>query len=516
MRGCAIIRPVAVLTVENLAFAYADKELYDNVSFQLNEGEHAVLVGHNGSGKSTLLRLLTGKLIPDQGKISWTGGVSYSYLDQELKEGADQTVIDYLYGVFQPLFEKEKEMERLYEEGANGNEKALNRASRLQEELLDSGFYALQEKVGDLVDGLAFPKDKLNSPLSKLSSGQREKAFLAKMLLEEKDVLLLDEPTNYLDQNQVKWLIDRLNGYPHAFLCVSHDEAFLRQIAQIVFILENRRIDRYRGSYEHFEEQRLLDMEQYEKNYEAQQRYIKKEEEFIKTHIVRATSAMAAKSHRARLSHLVRMAPPSSDVVKSHFHFPFSHDVGERPLTVDALEIGYETPLLEPISFVLKKGEKIAIIGQNGVGKTTFLKTILGLLPPIGGSYKWLEGTTPSYFDSDIDHDLELTPFELLHNAYPNLDNTAIRSALGEAGVQKEKALRPLSELSGGERTKSRLALMSLRKSNFLIFDEPSNHLDQKAKEALYEAIAAFPGAVILVSHEKDFYDGLVDYELYF
>ena len=507
---------MAVLTVENLAFAYADKELYDNVSFQLNEGEHAVLVGHNGSGKSTLLRLLTGKLIPDHGKISWTGGVSYSYLDQELKEGADQTVIDYLYGVFQPLFEKEKEMERLYEEGANGNEKALNRASRLQEELLDSGFYALQEKVGDLVDGLAFPKDKLSSPLSKLSSGQREKAFLAKMLLEEKDVLLLDEPTNYLDQNQVKWLIDRLNGYPHAFLCVSHDEAFLRQIAQIVFILENRRIDRYRGSYEHFEEQRLLDMEQYEKNYEAQQRYIKKEEEFIKTHIVRATSAMAAKSHRARLAHLVRMAPPSSDVVKSHFHFPFSHDVGERPLTVDALEIGYETPLLEPISFVLKKGEKIAIIGQNGVGKTTFLKTILGLLPPLGGSYKWLEGTTPSYFDSDIDHDLELTPFELLHNAYPNLDNTTIRSALGEAGVQKEKALRPLSELSGGERTKSRLALMSLRKSNFLIFDEPSNHLDQKAKEALYEAIAAFPGAVILVSHEKDFYDGLVDYELYF
>ena len=495
---------MAVLTVENLAFAYADKELYDNVSFQLNEGEHAVLVGHNGSGKSTLLRLLTGKLIPDQGKISWTGGVSYSYLDQELKEGADQTVIDYLYGVFQPLFEKEKEMERLYEEGANGNEKALNRASRLQEELLDSGFYALQEKVGDLVDGLAFPKDKLNSPLSKLSSGQREKACEAGL------IPLSPHKSDYRDG------FPYLVGYPHAFLCVSHDEAFLRQIAQIVFILENRRIDRYRGSYEHFEEQRLLDMEQYEKNYEAQQRYIKKEEEFIKTHIVRATSAMAAKSHRARLSHLVRMAPPSSDVVKSHFHFPFSHDVGERPLTVDALEIGYETPLLEPISFVLKKGEKIAIIGQNGVGKTTFLKTILGLLPPLGGSYKWLEGTTPSYFDSDIDHDLELTPFELLHNAYPNLDNTAIRSALGEAGVQKEKALRPLSELSGGERTKSRLALMSLRKSNFLIFDEPSNHLDQKAKEALYEAIAAFPGAVILVSHEKDFYDGLVDYELYF
>lgn len=508
---------MALLTVSDLRFSYADNELYDDVSFQLNEGEHAVLVGHNGSGKSTLLKLLTGKLLPDKGKIEWTGGVSFSYLDQELKENADQKVIDYLYGVFSPLFEKEKEMERLYEEAATGNEKALNRAARIGEELLDEGFYSLQGKIGDLVDGLAFPKDKLESPLSLLSSGQREKAFLAKMLLEEKDVLLLDEPTNYLDANQVKWLIGKLNDYPKAFLCVSHDQAFLREIARIVFVLENRRIDRYRGTYEHYEKQRALDLEQYEKNYAAQQRYIKKEEEFIKTHIVRATSAMAAKSHRARLSHLVRMAPPQSDVVESHFSFPFSHDVGEKPLIVDSLEIGYDgISLLEPISFVLKKGEKIAILGQNGVGKTTFVKTILGLIPAIAGSYKWLEGTTPSYFDSDIDRDLELTPFELLHEAFPSLDNTRIRSALGEAGVQKEKALRPLSELSGGERTKSRLALMSLRKTNFLIFDEPTNHLDQKAKDALYAAIARFPGAVILVSHEKDFYDGLVDYELYF
>ena len=368
---------MALLTVSDLRFSYADNELYDDVSFQLNEGEHAVLVGHNGSGKSTLLKLLTGKLLPDKGKIEWTGGVSFSYLDQELKENADQKVIDYLYGVFSPLFEKEKEMERLYEEAATGNEKALNRAARIGEELLDEGFYSLQRKIGDLVDGLAFPKDKLESPLSLLSSGQREKAFLAKMLLEEKDVLLLDEPTNYLDANQVKWLIGKLNDYPKAFLCVSHDQAFLREIARIVFVLENRRIDRYRGAYEHYEKQRALDLEQYEKNYAAQQRYIKKEEEFIKTHIVRATSAMAAKSHRARLSHLVRMAPPQSDVVESHFSFPFSHDVGEKPLIVDSLEIGYDgISLLEPISFVLKKGEKIAILGQNGVGKTTLAEII--------------------------------------------------------------------------------------------------------------------------------------------
>ncbi len=507
---------MAVFTVENLTFSYAEKELYDRVSFQLNEGEHAVLVGHNGSGKSTLLRLLSGKLLPDGGQIEWSGGTSFSYLDQELKENASTTVIDYLYGVFESLFAKEKEMERLYEEGARGNEKAIEVASRLSEELLDGGFYALQEKIGALVDGLAFPKHKLESPLGQLSSGQREKAFLAKMLLEEKDVLLLDEPTNYLDAAQVEWLVGRLNEYPKAFFCVSHDISFLRKIAKVVFVLENRRIDRYRGSYEYFEAQRALDLEQYEKNYEAQRRYIKKEEEFIKSHIVRATSAMAAKSHRARLAHLKRMAPPESDLVNSHFRFPFSHDVGERPLVVDSLEIGYEgIPLLEPLSFTLKKGEKIAIIGQNGIGKTTLVKTILGEIPPIGGNYKWLDGTTVSHFDADSELDEEKSPFEILRLARPELTNTEIRSRLGEAGVDKEKALRPLNGLSGGEKSKTRLALMGLKRANFLIFDEPTNHLDQKAKEALFKAIDLFPGAVILISHEKDFYDGLVDYELY-
>lgn len=509
---------MALLEVENLKYNYSDKELYKKVSFKINPGEHCVLVGINGSGKTTMLNLLVGDLLPDEGKITWMPHVTFSYLDQQLKVKQDMPVSAYLYGVYESLFQKEKLMEKYYEEAATSEdyEKLLAKAERLQNELNDASFYALQEKVGRLTDGLGFDKEHLEAPLHELSSGQREKAYLAKMLLEEKDVLLMDEPTNFLDQEQVSWLSSYLSNYPKAFLVVSHDQEFLKKIANVVFVLENGTITRYKGDYDHFLTQHELDKEQYAKNYEAQQRYIKKEETFIAKHIVRATSSKAAKSHRARLAHLDVMDAPGKEEGRVHFFFPFTHDVGELPLKVEELSIGYKSPLLSPISFVLKRGEKIAILGQNGVGKTTFLKTVLGVIPALGGSYAWLPFTTINYFNQDEKLDLSLTPFEYVSSFYPSLNNTQIRSALGAVGVRKDLAVRKMAELSGGEITKARFAVMTLKKTNFLVLDEPTNHLDQKAKDALFEAIENFPGSVIIVSHEKDFYDGLVDYELYF
>ena len=482
---------MALLELTDIEFNYSDRELYKSASLKLNVGEHAVLVGANGVGKSTLLSLAVGDLRPDKGKVSWEPHVTYSYLDQQLKVKQDMPLEQYLYGVYEELFQKERRMEELYEEAALGNdgyEKLLDKAMKIGDYLNENGFYALQEKVGRLSDGLGLGKEKLRQPLHELSSGEREKAYLCKMLLEEHDVLLMDEPTNFLDQFQVAWLENYLNSYPKAFLVVSHDEAFLEKIAQVVFCLENGVITRYKGTFEEYLLQHELDKEQYKKNYEAQQRYIKKEEQFIAAHIVRATSAKAAKSHRARLAHLDVMDAPSKDEGNVHFNFPFTKDVGQKPLEVNELVIGYDKPLLSPISFLLKKGEKIAILGQNGVGKSTFIKTILGQIPSLGGSYK----------------------------IYPNLTNTEVRTLLGAVGVKKELALRKMKELSGGEMTKARLAVMTRKKSNFLVFDEPTNHLDQKAKDALFEAIENYPGAVIIVSHEKDFYDGLVDYELKF
>jgi len=510
---------MALFEATDIYFNYGDKELYRGASLKVNPGEHCVLVGANGCGKSTLLNILTGSLYPDAGKVEWTNGVTYSYLDQQLSVSRDLTLSAYLYGVYENLYEKEKAMERLYEEAAlnpDNYEKILEKATRISDELEGASFYALEEKVGRLADGLGLDKGHMEMPLSALSGGQREKAYLAKMLLEERQVLIMDEPTNFLDATQVEWLARYLIEYPNAFLVVSHDRSFLSKVANVVFVLENGVIARYKGDYEHFLTQHEIDVAQYLKDYNAQQRYIKKEEQFIAAHIVRATSAKAAKSRRARLAHLDKMDKPAGPEGKVRFSFPFSHPVGEKPLIVENLIIGYKTPLLSPISLLLKEGEKVAILGENGVGKTTFVKTILGLIPSLGGTYRWLDGIVPNYYSQDEKIDLSLSPFDLLHDAYPNKTNTEIRTVLGSVGVKKELAIRPLNELSGGEMTKARFGLMALKKSNFLILDEPTNHLDQTAKDALFDAIEKYPGSVIIVSHEKDFYDGLVDYELYF
>ena len=510
---------MALIEGKDIEFNYQDKELYQKVSFKINPGEHVVLIGANGTGKTTLLKLIMGELSPDKGSISWEKGVTYSYLNQNLEVPEKTNVLDYLYGVYAPLYEKEKRMEEYYQEAAKSDqyELLLNKAERLQEELNDANFYALQEEVGKLVDGLQIPKDILEKEMSILSGGQKEKVMLARMLLEKKDVLLLDEPTNFLDATQVDWLANYLIAYPKCFIVISHDQTFLKKIADVVLLLENQKLTRYKGDYDHYVLQHELDQEQYAKNYAAQQRYIKKEETFIAKHIVRATSARAAKSHRARLAHLQRMEPPGKGEPNVYFNFPFTHDIGEKPLIVEELQFGYNNvPLLDPVSFLLKKGEKIAILGRNGVGKTTFLRTILGEIPPISGAFYWLEGIHYSSYEQEEHLDLNLSPFEYLKTQFPDKTNTELRTALGSVGVRKELALRPMKELSGGERTKTRFALMTMQKSNFLIFDEPTNHLDQKAKDSLYEAIGRYPGSVIIVSHERDFYDGLVDYELYF
>jgi len=511
---------MALIELKQIEFNYSDKELYKAVDMKINDGEHCVLVGVNGSGKTTLLNIITRKISPDAGEVYWTPHVTYSYLDQNLKVDQDLITIDYLNQVYAELFLKEKQMEELYEKSASDYEnfeKYIDKAQVLQDELTIAGFYSLKEGIAKLVAGLGIPDDRLQMPLSKLSSGQREKAYLVRMLLEKRDVLIMDEPTNFLDASQVEWLANYLNNYPKAFLVISHDQEFLRKIANIVFSLENKSLVRYRGTFDYFLEQHAFDKEMYEKRFNAQQRYIKNEEEFIAKHIVRATSSRAAKSRRARLAHVEVMESPGKEEGIVRFDFPFTKDAGKEVLKIDELVIGYgDKALLEPISFELLKGQKIAVLGQNGVGKTTFIKTILGEVKKLGGEYTWLDGISINYYNQESKLNLNFSPFELIHDKYPNFNNTQIRTILGSCGLRKDLAIRKMKELSGGEVTKARFALMTLKKSNFLILDEPTNHLDQKAKDALYAAIDRFPGNVIIVSHEKDFYDELVDYEIHF
>lgn len=507
---------MSLLKVDNLMFNYSDKELFNGVSFQLNQGEHAVLVGQNGCGKTTIFDLITKKLTPDKGTIEWTPGVTYSYLDQHYKVNDNFTVIEFLEQIYKDLFDKEKRMNELFEKGSNSDDpnylKYLDKASLINDELLRDDFYSIKEKIDKVIVGLGIPKEYKERKLNILSSGQREKIYLAKMLLEEHDVLLLDEPTNYLDAPHVKWLAEYLQNYPKAFLVISHDEPFLSQIANVVFHLQNKVIDRYKGDYAYFKAQSVVRREQYEKNYAAQQKFIKKEEEFIAAHIVRATSSRAAKSRRARLAHVERLEKPKDDTNLVYFNFPYSGDIGKNILEVKNLEIGYKNPLISPISFNLLKGEKIAIIGKNGVGKSTLIKTILSIIPKLSGEFSWNEKIKINYFSQTELDDLSITPMEYIQNGQKNLTNLEVRNLLARCGIKANLAIRPLSELSGGEEAKSRLCMLTLKKSNVLVLDEPTNHLDKVAKESLKKAIEEYPGVVILVSHEKDFYEDIVDY----
>lgn len=507
---------MSLVKVTGLKFNYYDKELYDEVSFQLNNEDHAVLVGQNGCGKTTFIDILTHKLVPDRGKVEWTPHVTYSYLDQHYKVNDHYTVFEFLSEIYKDLFKKEQEMNELYIKGSDFSdphyEEYLEQAEQINDYLLRNNFYEIETEIKKITVGLGIRNEKLDSKLIELSSGQREKVYLAKMLLEKNDVLLLDEPTNYLDVEHVAWLTEYLKNYPKAFLIVSHDEDFLKNIANVVYHLANRKIERYKGNYDYFLEQSVIRKEQYEKDYAAQQKYIKKEEQFIASHIVRATSARAAKSRRTRLSHLTRLAAPVNDTNKVFFRFPYTGDIGRDILTVDNLLIGYKNPLLSPISFSLKQGERIAVIGKNGIGKSTLIKTLLSIIPSLGGSFTFNEKVKIAYFSQTENPDLSITPVQLVERCYPNLKVSEIRNLLSRCGVKSTLAIKPLKELSGGEEAKSRLCLLTIAKSNVLVLDEPTNHLDVIAKEALKKAIDEYEGTIILVSHEKEFYEDIVDY----
>jgi len=507
---------MSLVKVNNVMFNYSDKELFNLLSFQLNAGEHAVLVGQNGAGKTTIFDLLTGKLTPDKGSIEWTPGVTYSYLDQHYKVNDEFTVKEFLEQIYADLFKKEAMMNELFLKGSNPDnpnyEKYLEQASLINDELIRNDFYSISEKFDKVLIGLGIPKEFKDRKLTLLSSGQREKVYLAKMLLEENDVLLLDEPTNYLDAIHVKWLSEYLKTYPKSFLVISHDEAFLNEIANVVFCLQNKSLERYKGDFSYYKSQSVIRKEQYEKDYAAQQKFIKKEEQFIAAHIVRATSSRAAKSRRARLAHIERLEKPKDDTNLVHFSFPYSGDIGRKILDVNELVIGYTKPLLKPITFSIEKDQKIAIIGKNGVGKSTLIKTLLGIIPSLGGSFSFNEKIKINYFSQTELNDLSLTPIEYIQSLDKKLTYLEIRSLLARSGIKAELALRPLNELSGGEEAKTRLSALTLKKSNILVFDEPTNHLDKIAKASLKEAIEEYPGVVILVSHEKDFYEDLADF----
>ena len=511
---------MGLLEVEGLRFKYADQNLYNDISFRILQGEHIVLVGDNGCGKSTFMNLIAGNLIPDAGKITWLNHVRFGYLDQQLKVKTDLTIEEYLTEVFAPLIQKEKEMNAYYDQLMTCPEYEydiyLSRAQSIQEELEKKNFYQMNSTLGNMINGLGISGYGMNTHLKNLSGGQRAKVYLAKLLLDAPDVLLMDEPTNFLDVAHIEWLAKYLKGFSKAFVVISHDEDFLREIGEVVYCLSNKDMVRYKMNYDLFLKEKGIRDEQYKNDFLNQQKFIKKTQDFIQKNIVRATTSKQAKSRRKMLEKIKVLEKPIHHEAM-HLHFPFSKGLGQEVLKLDDLTVGYnEIPVLSNLSFLLKQNQKVVILGHNGIGKSTILKTIVGSLPKLAGKYVWNPSADLNYFSQEEDYDSVTTPISYLRRFYPLKTDGELRSVLATAGIKGELAIKPMATLSGGQQTKVRLALMTMKKSNVLIFDEPTNHLDIYSKAELWDSINEFPGSVILVTHEMDFYDGLVDLELKF
>ncbi|KEQ21689.1 ABC-F family ATP-binding cassette domain-containing protein [Paenibacillus tyrfis] len=497
---------MSMLNVEQLTHTYGDKKIFQNIQFRLLRGEHAGLVGSNGAGKSTLLRVLAGQLLPDAGKIEWPPQARLGYLEQHADLQAGMTIMDYLRGAFAHLYELERALHQVAEQmvAADANlELLLTRYGELQSRLEHADFYGIDSKIEEVAAGLGILELGKDREVDKLSGGQRTKLLLGKLLLEEPHVLLLDEPTNYLDDVHIEWLTGYLKRYEQAYLVVSHDEAFLNEITATIFHLEHQTIKRYAGNYAAFVKNYELSRLQWQDAYERQQKEIDRLESFIQKN--RNRKAKQAKSREKALERMERIEKPTSGS-RPRYSFHVHMEPVNRIMEAKQLQFGYAEPLSVPVNLQMKRGEKVAIVGYNGIGKSTMLKTMLGLLLPLSGTVQLGERVKPAYFAQEQLPSDE-TALERLWSLRPDKTQKEIRQTLGMAGLTEKHIRQPLSSLSGGEQAKVRLCELMLTDSNLLVLDEPTNHLDVRAKEAFKDALKAYKGTILLVSHEPEFYE---------
>lgn len=503
---------MSLLTVENLSHSYSGKMLFKNVSFRLLAGEHVGLVGANGAGKSTLMNIISGQLLKDEGKVEWTPRVQYGYLDQHAKLESGKTIRDVLKDAFLPLLVLEKELTAITERMAVASpedlEDLLEQMGDIQERLDASGFYMIDVKVEEIANGLGLGAIGLDRDVASLSGGQRTKVLLAKLLLEKPTVLLLDEPTNYLDVEHIAWLTDYLQHYPFAFMLISHDTEFMNQVVNVVYHLEFAKLTRYTGNYERFLEMAEINKNQHIDAYERQQEYIRKQEDFIQRNKARYSTSGRAKSREKQLARLERIDRPE-EAVKPTFSFQESRASGRIVFEGEQLEIGYDRPLLPKMNIAIERGEKIAMVGMNGVGKSTLLKTILGHIQPISGKAYRGDFLFPGYYEQEV-RASSMTPIDTVWQEFPQLNQHEVRAALARCGLKNEHITRPMNKLSGGEQAKVRLCILMMKETNWLLLDEPTNHLDVAGKEELQRALKAYKGTIVLVSHEPDFYEGWI------
>lgn len=497
---------MSLLEITALTHTFGDHLLFKNTGFSLNKGEHVGIVGQNGAGKSTLIKLCTQQIMPDTGRIVWQPDTTIGYLDQYAQIDGSLTMKAFLKSAYSQLYAMEEKLNELYMNAATGDMGSLARAALYQEELESHEFYLIDVRIEQVASGLGLLALGLERPIAQMSGGQRTKVILAKLLLEKPDILLLDEPTNFLDKEHITWLADYLIQLENAFMVVSHDFDFLDRIANRICDIDNEKLTKYYGTYSEFLQKKTLLREDYVRQYAAQQKDIKKTEEFIRKNIAGRKSKMA-KGRKKQLDRLDKMEALEQKEIKPIFHFSKLPLTNTEHLLVKHLSIGYQYPVLSRIDFSIKGGQKVVITGFNGLGKSTLLKTLIKQIPALSGGFSFSDQVTVGYFEQDFKWDDESrTPLQIVSDIYPGRPTKEVRKNLAHCGISNRHAMQAVGTLSGGEQAKVKMCILTMKPCNFLIMDEPTNHLDMQAKEALQAALVEFPGTVLLVSHEMEFY----------
>lgn len=500
-----------ILQANKIERSFAGEVLFDNISLQVDERDRIALVGKNGAGKSTLLKILVGEEEPTSGEINKKRDLSLSYLAQDSRFESSNTIYDEMLHVFDSLRKTEKTLRQMEQEMGEKTgadlEKLMQDYDRLSEEFRQAGGFTYEADIRAILNGFKFDESMWQMKIEELSGGQNTRLALAKMLLEKPNLLVLDEPTNHLDIETIAWLENYLVNYSGALLIVSHDRYFLDKVATITLDLTKHSLDRYVGNYSSFVEQKEQKLLTEAKNYEKQQKEIAALEDFVNRNLVRASTTKRAQSRRKQLEKMERLDKPEAGTKSAHMTFHSDKTSGNVVLTVEEAAVGYDDQILsEPINLDIRKMNAVAIVGPNGIGKSTLIKSIVGQIPFIKGEARFGANVEVGYYDQTQS---KLTPhnsvLDELWNDFKLTPEVEIRNRLGAFLFSGDDVKKIVGMLSGGERARLLLAKLSMENNNFLILDEPTNHLDIDSKEVLENALIDFDGTLLFVSHDRYF-----------
>ena len=504
---------MSILNVEHVNHGFGDRAILKDVSFRLLKGEHVGLIGANGEGKSTFMNIITGKRQPDEGKVEWARNVRVGYLDQHAVLEKGMTIADVLKSAYAWLFDLENKMNEICDAMGNASEDELTammeELGEIQELLDAHDFYLIDSKVEEIARAFGLMELGLDRDVTELSGGQRTKILLAKLLLEKPDILLLDEPTNYLDAVHIEWLKRYLIDYENAFILISHDIPFLNSVVNLIYHIEDGVLSRYVGNYEDFEKVYAMKRSQLEAAYRKQQQEISELKDFVARNKARVATRNMAMSRQKKLDKM-EIIELQSEKPKPEFNFKTARTSGKIIFETHDLVIGYDEPLSRPLNLKMERGQKTAMIGANGIGKTTLLKSIMGYIKPISGESVLGDYLYPGYFEQEKKYETNISCIDELWEEFPSFTQYEVRSALAKCGLMTKHIESLMKVLSGGEQAKVRLCKLINHETNLLLLDEPTNHLDVDAKEELKRALKEYKGSILLICHEPEFYEDIV------